>query len=802
MGNRKKGQGLVEFALILPVLLLVLMGIIEFGYVFAAYTSLFNAAREGSRYGAVRPLDPGGIETSARGKIFLVNSFGPAVNVCCDNPGELEGTFYCNPTITHIWTCDHATRSEAMTGGSTGAITVTNGARVGDRVVISLTYDLPTITPLIHPLFPSLAVQTQSARTIASLGEAGSGPPLPPGGDPSLPPGTEICDNGIDDDEDGATDCDDLDCTGHPACGGSPPGEVEICDNGIDDDLDSMVDCYDYDCIGDPACAGSLPEDCSNGVDDDGDGATDCDDDDCAADPACVNPPEICDNGVDDNANGLVDCDDPGCLSEPVCFDPIRIFEPAPGGGLFTGQTVVTGTAEPETTVFIYDPQDPSVTGNSNVGLDGTFSFVTPPLQAGHVVVVSGYSKWDSAPVGGASDPITIDAPCHDDLEVSGTAEPNAIVNLSIASIGYQQGVRAGADGRYVFTLYGGVTLVVNQELVVYGYGMGASATVGWCGTNPYITIGTWCGDPNPNMIILVSGENWVASGNHEVRLYWGSETTEKAIVPLGNGEGSFANQPIQVNVPGPGQYTIRAELWKNNPTGTTSQASFRSPCPRPNLQITDLTLATSEPISMYQEIAFDVTVLNAGQLPINSLFWTDIFTRAPSIAPDTGLAWGAASALDPGNSVVVRIALQSGFAATGTYQVWALTDSWGQVAEFDETDNIFGPLSVFVTVEDEPPPLPGGTGTISGTTMIHGPTGPVPHGRANVWAYNIDTHRVVASATSDADGLYGIVELPAGSYLIMASTWMDGVYYFGIHFDTVYLEEGEVETSINVVMH
>jgi hypothetical protein len=48
--NQESGQGLLEFALVLPILLLVLVGLAEFARIFAIYTNLFNAAREGTRY--------------------------------------------------------------------------------------------------------------------------------------------------------------------------------------------------------------------------------------------------------------------------------------------------------------------------------------------------------------------------------------------------------------------------------------------------------------------------------------------------------------------------------------------------------------------------------------------------------------------------------------------------------------------------------------------------------------------------------------------------------------------------------
>jgi len=50
------GQDLVEFAIVLPVLLLLILGIIEFGVLVLDYNTISNAAREGARYGIVHPL--------------------------------------------------------------------------------------------------------------------------------------------------------------------------------------------------------------------------------------------------------------------------------------------------------------------------------------------------------------------------------------------------------------------------------------------------------------------------------------------------------------------------------------------------------------------------------------------------------------------------------------------------------------------------------------------------------------------------------------------------------------------------
>ncbi|MGH2378806.1 MAG: TadE/TadG family type IV pilus assembly protein [Candidatus Limnocylindria bacterium] len=51
------GQNIVEFALLLPILMYILMGIMQFGLVFAAYLTINNAVREGARWGSISVYD-------------------------------------------------------------------------------------------------------------------------------------------------------------------------------------------------------------------------------------------------------------------------------------------------------------------------------------------------------------------------------------------------------------------------------------------------------------------------------------------------------------------------------------------------------------------------------------------------------------------------------------------------------------------------------------------------------------------------------------------------------------------------
>ena len=64
--RREHGAALVEFAIVAPLLILLLFGIVEFGWVLAQFNEVRHAAQEGARWGAVsKPdLDGGGAGNS------------------------------------------------------------------------------------------------------------------------------------------------------------------------------------------------------------------------------------------------------------------------------------------------------------------------------------------------------------------------------------------------------------------------------------------------------------------------------------------------------------------------------------------------------------------------------------------------------------------------------------------------------------------------------------------------------------------------------------------------------------------
>jgi Flp pilus assembly protein TadG len=70
-----RGQSLVEFALVLPILLILLLGILDFGRAVAAYNGVSNAARTGVRVAIVNQ-DETAIEDAVQAETI---AFGDAV---------------------------------------------------------------------------------------------------------------------------------------------------------------------------------------------------------------------------------------------------------------------------------------------------------------------------------------------------------------------------------------------------------------------------------------------------------------------------------------------------------------------------------------------------------------------------------------------------------------------------------------------------------------------------------------------------------------------------------------------------
>jgi Flp pilus assembly protein TadG len=78
--QNRRGQALVEFALVIPIFLLVLVAIFDLGRAVFAYNTLTNAAREGARIAIVNQYKPT-IVARAKQQTQIVELNDPSVTV-------------------------------------------------------------------------------------------------------------------------------------------------------------------------------------------------------------------------------------------------------------------------------------------------------------------------------------------------------------------------------------------------------------------------------------------------------------------------------------------------------------------------------------------------------------------------------------------------------------------------------------------------------------------------------------------------------------------------------------------------
>src|ERR1700682_98490 len=68
-GSGERGQSMVEFALVAPLLLLLVVGGLDFSRAFLVHNALTNSVREGARYGITHPNDPTTMTARAKAEL-------------------------------------------------------------------------------------------------------------------------------------------------------------------------------------------------------------------------------------------------------------------------------------------------------------------------------------------------------------------------------------------------------------------------------------------------------------------------------------------------------------------------------------------------------------------------------------------------------------------------------------------------------------------------------------------------------------------------------------------------------------
>ena len=163
---------MVEFALVLPLLLLLVYGVIEAGRLLFIYSAVFTSSREGARYGSASGDVGGGVP-----HYLDCNGIMNAVKRIANFAGVQDSDIRIQ--------YDHGPN----TGIPFASCPSTQPLTLDDRIIVSVTAYYSPIVPLVN--FPPIQINSHTARTILKDVDVLGTPPAPyptTTGTPTKPP--------------------------------------------------------------------------------------------------------------------------------------------------------------------------------------------------------------------------------------------------------------------------------------------------------------------------------------------------------------------------------------------------------------------------------------------------------------------------------------------------------------------------------------------------------------------------------------------------------------------------------------
>ena len=144
----ERGQSLVEFALIAPLLFLLLFGVIQFGFLMGGQIGLTNGVRETARYAATVPT-----ATTVQVRNELLNSQLPKAV-----PGFRGGNIVAgSTTVSYCW--------------YTNPNNTVSFPSWSERVIVTATYRHPLFVPLISNIIDRIDGSADNALTATAREE-------------------------------------------------------------------------------------------------------------------------------------------------------------------------------------------------------------------------------------------------------------------------------------------------------------------------------------------------------------------------------------------------------------------------------------------------------------------------------------------------------------------------------------------------------------------------------------------------------------------------------------------------------
>jgi Flp pilus assembly protein TadG len=134
-GARHTGQALIEFAVILPVLLLLLLGMIDLGRAFVFGVAVQDGARQAARLGTKAQLDTS--VTNAVIRQRLIDAARPAMLGCssasatCTDSYGVTWTFTLSPDVDTLRAANTNMSGSPLTVTARGSVSLLTGFATG-----------------------------------------------------------------------------------------------------------------------------------------------------------------------------------------------------------------------------------------------------------------------------------------------------------------------------------------------------------------------------------------------------------------------------------------------------------------------------------------------------------------------------------------------------------------------------------------------------------------------------------------------------------------------------------------------
>jgi Flp pilus assembly protein TadG len=177
--KKNRAQAMVEFAIALPILLMLLYGILEAGRLLFLYSTVVTASRQAVRYGSATGVGTGGVPRyqdcagirAAANRADFLNSFD-------DN--DIVITYDSGPNTTETIYCTAPPGSPLPSSDASFAPSTANTSRINVKIAGDFFPIVPKLVPFIErsATSPGGPIMGESARTVlVSISIAVTAPP-------------------------------------------------------------------------------------------------------------------------------------------------------------------------------------------------------------------------------------------------------------------------------------------------------------------------------------------------------------------------------------------------------------------------------------------------------------------------------------------------------------------------------------------------------------------------------------------------------------------------------------------------